>query len=116
MTKPISHVTQTDYFKYIGEWIGASVSRALPSPFIGVYVFEWYFDDKHPQICFGEFDGTEDHEESVILNWPDGTHSKIDLTATAVRLNGPYHRMKTRIEDREWVETQGGRTHVTFVK
>lgn len=104
------------YLKSEGGKITPNESRALYYDFYGVYVAKWYFTDKHPQICFGEFVGTKDHNESVTLNWPDGTHSKIELTARAVKLNGPYHYMKTRLDDGEWVEVDSGSTLVTIVK
>ena len=109
-TKPVR------YLKSEGGAIVSHESRALYYDFYGVYVAKWYFMDKHPQVCFGEFDGTKDHNESVILNWPDGTHSKIELMATAVKLNGPYHSMKTRIDDGEWVKSDAGSALVTLVK
>lgn len=83
------------------------LSRDYRASFFGLAVSDVlfsYFDNKYPRIYFGELDGTLEHNETLILHWPDGTDSKIELTARAVKFNGPSHLMKIRIDDGEWVE------------
>lgn len=117
-TKPVIYVEDiSDYYEFDwGPVFKSPASRDIPAPFIGMYVHKGYFPDQHPQICFGEFKGTKAHNESVTLNWPDGTHSKIEFTARAVKFEGPYHLIKTRIDDGEWIEKDDNVAFITFVK
>ena len=75
--------------------------------FYGVYVD--YYSVEYPRIRFGEFDGTENHNETFTINWPDGTHNKIEFTSEA---RNAIESMKVRVDDGEWENT----TKVTFVK
>lgn len=86
-------------------------SRAYFPRFYGVYV-DYYVGTNAlglPAIRFGEFDGVEDHNESVIINWPDGTHNKIEFTSEALNA---MPSMMTRVDDGKWYNTY----RVEFVK
>lgn len=111
-TKPVYSFHHTDD-------VSTQESRSYYAHFYGVYVTYVAFADVQPRIFFGEFDGSEDQNDSVILNWPDGTHSTIEFTAKAVKFKAPdhstKHSSKVRVDDGPWQE--GGRIPVvTFVK
>ena len=83
---------EIDYFK----------SRAVEANYYGLYVFYLNpadFPDALPRIRFGEFDGTENHNETFTINWPDGTHNKIEFTSEA---RNAIESMKVRVDDGEW--------------
>lgn len=102
-TKPLVEAgARDDYFK----------SRAVEANYYGLYVF--YLDpadfpEALPRIRFGEFDGTENHNETFTINWPDGTHNKIEFTSEA---RNPIGSMRIRVDDGDWENT----IKVTFVK
>ncbi len=37
------------------------------------------------RCCFGEFDGSENQHEKVIINWPDGTSNTVEFKSEALR-------------------------------
>ncbi|MCM1316635.1 MAG: hypothetical protein NC241_00480 [Bacteroides sp.] len=82
-------------------------SRYFMPTFYGLYVD--YYSVEYPRIRFGEFDGEESHDETFIINWPDGTHNKIDFTSEARK---GYDSILVRVDDGEWRNT----FKVTFVK
>ena len=82
-------------------------SRYFMPTFYGVYVD--YYSVEYPRIRFGEFDGTENHNETFTINWPDGTHNKIEFTSEA---RNPIGSMRIRVDDGDWENT----IKVTFVK
>lgn len=103
-TKPLLETGyKNDYF---------AKSRYVMTTIYGVYVYYSNpadFPDAMPKILFGEFDGTEDHHETVAINWPDGSSNTIEFTSEA---RNAIPSMKVRVDGGKWVNT----TNVTFVK
>lgn len=69
----------------------------------------------HMVLAFGAFYPWENNKETFTVNWPDGTHSKVDFES--VKLEYPYTDrpngwIKVRLEGGEWVEAD----YVTVVK
>lgn len=83
-------------------------SRYYYPRFFGVYV-TYHGSLGFPCIRFGEFDGAEDQSESVIINWPDGTHNEIEFTSEACNA---WTTMKTRVDGDRWYPS----SYVSFVK
>lgn len=82
-------------------------SRYFMPTFYGLYVD--YYAYGYPCISFGEFDGTESHNEAFTINWPDGTNNKIEFAAEACK---GYDSILVRVDDGDWENT----IKVTFVK
>lgn len=98
-----------DPYKFSDD-LSESGSRYYFPHFYGVYVnYNGASSIGYPYIRFGEFDGCEDHNESVIINWPDGTCNNIEFTSEAFNA---YSTIQTRIDNGRWYKT----SYVTFVK